>query len=145
MSLSPRTPSWMLKINRVIWAVAAFLLVGYVPTLYSTALFPNSSRPNPTISIALAACAIIPLGSRARSIWRALGRGLALGGVAGMAVAMALVQMPPLSESYQKNVLAPQYLMIFTTSTAALCALVSALFFFVAKRRQQRIEDQWRR
>lgn len=145
MSPAPRTPAWLLKVNRIVWAIAAFLLAGYVPTLYSVALFHNSDRPNPTMGIALAAAAIIPLGSGARSLLRALGRGLGLGAVAGMAAALAIIQMPPLSESLQKNVLAPQYLMILTTSTAALCAAVSALFYFVAKRRRQKVEDQWRR
>jgi hypothetical protein len=125
----------MMKLNRAIWAIAAFLVIGYVPTLYVKA---------PTISIALAACAIIPLGSAARSLPRALARGIGLGAVAGMAIAMALIEVL-LTEASQKEQTAPRFLMLFTTTTAAMCGLVSAIFWYVAKRRRQRIEDQWQR
>ncbi len=129
-----RPPSWLMKLNRVIWAIAGFLVIGYVPTLYVK---------NPTISIALAACAVIPLGSGAKSLPRAIGRGIGLGAAAGMAVAMALIEVL-LTEASQKDLGAPRFLMLFTTTTATMCGIVSGIFWYIAKRRRQRIEDQWR-
>jgi len=95
---------------------------------------------SPVASMAAAACLVIPLGSRAGSLARALLRGAALGALAGAGICGAL--------AFGRNV-APQQLTrlaaVYVGATAGMCAAVAALFFHLAGRRKQLIDDDWRR
>jgi len=63
------------------WSVAGFFAVGYFPMLLWL---------NPVIPMAVAACLVIPYGSRARTLREGATRGMVLGLIAGLAMGGAL-------------------------------------------------------
>ena len=76
-----RGPTSYKRISQVTWSMALFFALGYLPTL----LF---HRPDP--SVVLAAMAVIPFGARARSVRGGVLRGLGLGAIAGVTIALGM-------------------------------------------------------
>ena len=125
------------KAMRVLYAVVGFLAIGLVPTLILGEVF------GPRVSMVLAGGAAIPLGARSKSIRGGLARGLGLGILAGYTVAMVWI-----NQQLNQQLVAPAGIVrttaVYTLSTAFLCAAVSALFAYLACRRRQHAEEQWK-
>ena len=117
---------------KVIYAIIGFFALGYFPALLLRERF------GPQASMVAAAAAIIPLGSRAKSLVRALAVGTGLGMLAGYAMCMALIE---------RHAIPPDRLlrmtMVYTLATALLCAVIAAAFAHLAANRRRRMEDQW--
>lgn len=113
------------------WAVTGFAMIGFLPT----ALMP---KHNPVASFALAACAVIPFGSKSLTWTQAVLRGLGLGAVAGLAIAgaMGAFQMRPAEMC--------RLVSLWGGFTALLCAIVATLFFHLAARRKKEAQKKWR-
>ena len=69
------------RISRVTWSMALFFALGYLPTLLC-------HRPDP--SVVLAAMVVIPFGARARSVRAGALRGLGLGTIIGVTIALGM-------------------------------------------------------
>jgi len=145
------------RIRTTLWSAAGFFVLGYFPTILLR---------NPVPSIALAACLVIPYGSRSPTVRVGAVRGALLGAVTGLAVTAAiaaiLIQVPPRAAT-QPASSAPATRPAATrpadgrdaqidlaaigsrviSGTAILCASAAALFAYLAARRRQRIEDEW--
>ncbi len=115
------------RIARISWSIAAFFALGYFPTMLMRGV--QQVGP-PVVSMASAACLIVPFGSTARSVLRALLRGAGLGAVCGAGIWAALVQ------GLVDETLADKA-MGYIPATTVLCAAVAALFAHLAENRRE--------
>ena len=88
-----------------------------------------------TISIALMAAGIAPIGSRSKSVKAALIRGLLLGIVGGISMSSAIAY---------KSVEASSANYRYAFAVPLFCAAVAALFAHLAAKRREHADEQWR-
>lgn len=111
------------RLTWVLWAIALYLLAGYVPAAATQQLH---------FSMAAAAGLSIIYGAKANGTVRGLLRGGLLGGVAGLASWSGLVSTHAVISDDLAN-----YALFYTLATAGLCALTAAIFAHLAARRGQ--------
>ena len=118
----------LLKAGFIGLTVAGFFLAGFGPEFF---------LGWPSVGVMLAVGGIIPFGSYARTLPRAIGRGIALGAAAGGGLTWAL-------SIARKGEVPGSYMAIYIGSTVLISTAVAAVFFRLAQRRKKLIDAQWK-
>ncbi len=108
--------------------VVGFFLAGFTPTFL---------LGTPSVGVMLAVGAIIPFGSYAGNLPRAIGRGIVLGAAAGVGLTWAL-------GIARQGEVPGSYMAIYIGSTVLISTAVAAIFFRLAQRRTKLIDAQWK-
>ncbi len=126
--LGKKFQALLLKPGLILLSVAGFFAVGFGPTFF---------LGTPQLGFMLAVGAIIPFGSTALNLPRALGRAIALGLVAGVGLTWAL--------GIARHGEVPRaYAAIYIGSMIIACTGTAGLFFRLAQRRKKLADDQWK-
>ncbi len=119
------------KAVKVGYCLVGFFALGYFPTLYL-----GDFR----ISMVSAVLAVIPFGIKTTSLRTGAIRGASLGTVAGVAMIVGLVHFQVKRDSIVPGSLA----LLCLAATAIMCAVVCTLFAHFSRKRQERLDQQWR-
>ncbi len=119
------------KFSAAVYWVLGMLAIGYVPTLY---------QGDFRVSMVAAAAAAAVCGMRAMSLLGGLMRGAGLGFIGGLAIVVGLAHF----QAARKSVVTAQDALLSVVSCVVLCSAVAVLFAHLARKRRQRIEDEWR-
>jgi|GEM_PF-5041833 len=105
---------------------------------FAAGFFPSYWSGKPVLSILIAACAAMPIGSLSASVVGGLVRGLGIGVVftAGIIGGLAMAGGNRPIPAHTTETLA--------AGVIGMCAVISALFAWMAQRRKARAEGRWK-
>ena len=130
MAKSKRRRTQRSKALRVLYAIVAFIALGYFPTRWL-----GDFR----VSMVAAALAVIPFGAKSPRVARGLLRGALLGLLAGVAIVIGLARY----QMQRDSVVTDDVAALCVAGTVVACGLIAALFAHLAKKRQEIADREW--
>lgn len=116
------------KVMRVVYTIFGAFAVGYFPVYFLL------RKGGPQISMVALALLVIPYGARASSVTRGLLLGAAMGFWGGLAISGAMIHRGAYND---------RLMVVSLLGTTFICAVVSALFAYMTRRRAEHAEQQW--
>lgn len=120
---------------KIIYTVLGIFSVGYFPAYWLL------RSGGPQISMVALGLLAIPYGSKACSVGRGLLVGLAIGFWGGLATVYAIVHSSATKTG--EMVISDRLVAVSVAGTTILCGAIACLFAYLAKRRTDRMNEQW--